>query len=54
MNLQMRYVMPVIIFIICLKISGAVAIYWITGSLFMICQELYFRRTVKKGFVPVK
>lgn len=49
MNVQMRYVMPVFMFIVCLTVSGAVALYWITGSLFTIGQELYFRKTIKKG-----
>lgn len=48
MNVQMRYVMPVFMFLVCLSVSGAVALYWITGSLFTIGQELYFRRTIKK------
>lgn len=51
MNTQMRYVMPVFMFIISLYVSGAVALYWITGSLFMIAQELYFRKTIKKTIV---
>jgi YidC/Oxa1 family membrane protein insertase len=49
MNMQMRYVMPVFMFIICLTVSGAVALYWITGSLFTIGQELYLRNTLKKS-----
>lgn len=48
MNVQMRYVMPVFMFFVCLSVSGAVALYWITGSLFTIAQEVYFRRTIKK------
>lgn len=48
MNVQMRYVMPVFMFFVCLSVSGAVALYWITGSLFTIAQELYFRKTIKK------
>lgn len=51
MNMQMRYVMPVFMFIICLTVSGAVALYWITGSVFTIAQELYFRKTIKKTLV---
>lgn len=50
MNVQMRYVMPVFMFIVCLNVSGAVALYWITGSLFTIGQELYLKRTVKDKF----
>lgn len=49
MNVQMRYVMPLIMFFVCLSVSGAVALYWITGSLFTIGQELYFRKTIKKA-----
>lgn len=49
MNVQMRYVLPVIVFFISLGVSGAVALYWITSNLFTIAQELYFRSTVKKG-----
>ena len=48
MNVQMRYVMPVFMFLVCLSVSGAVALYWITGSVFTIGQELYFRRTIKR------
>jgi membrane protein insertase Oxa1/YidC/SpoIIIJ len=49
MNVQMRYVMPVFMFIVSFSVSGAVALYWITGSVFTICQELYFRRTIKSS-----
>ncbi len=48
MNVQMRYVMPIFMVFISLSVSGAVALYWITGSLFTIGQELYFRKTIKK------
>lgn len=51
MNMQMRYVMPAMIFFISLGVSGAVALYWITGSLFTIAQEIYFRKTIKKEMV---
>lgn len=54
MNMQMRYIMPVFMFIVCLNVSGAVALYWITGSIFMIAQELYLRKTVKSKFVVQK
>ena len=49
MNMQMKYVMPIFMFIVSFSVSGAVALYWITGSVFTIGQELYFRRTIKKG-----
>lgn len=51
MNVQMRYVLPVIVFFISLGVSGAVALYWITSNIFVIAQELYFRKTVKKDEV---
>lgn len=44
MNLQMRYVMPVITAVIAYSISGAVALYWTTSNIFAIGQELYLRR----------
>jgi YidC/Oxa1 family membrane protein insertase len=49
MNMQMKYVMPIFMFIVSFSVSGAVALYWITGSLFTIAQELYFRKTIKKA-----
>ncbi len=49
MNMQFRYVLPIFIFIIALKVSGAVALYWITSNLFIIGQELIVRKKFKKG-----
>lgn len=49
MNIQIRYVLPAIVFAISFTISGAVALYWITGNVFTILQELYLRRTRKQG-----
>lgn len=48
MQLQMRYVFPVIAFFISWSISGAIAIYWITSNLFTIGQELVIRKTVRR------
>lgn len=53
MNTQMRFVMPVFMFVVSFSVSGAVALYWITGSLFTIGQELYFRKTIKKKVTTV-
>lgn len=44
LNMQMRFVMPVIVAFIAYRISGAVALYWITSNLFAIGQELYVRK----------
>lgn len=46
MNLQMRYLFPIIVFFISYSISGVIAIYWLTSNLFTIGQEFY----VKKRF----
>ncbi len=44
MGMQMKYVMPVIIFFIARSFPAVVALYLITSSLFAIGQELYVRR----------
>ncbi len=48
MSMQMKFVMPVVIFLIANNLPAVVAIYLITASLFAIGQELYMRR--KYGF----
>lgn len=44
MNLQMKYVFPIVVFFISYNISGVVALYWFTSNMFTIAQELYVRR----------
>jgi len=48
MGFMMKYFIPIIIFIASLKVSAAVALYWIVSSVFMIVQELYFRNKYKE------
>jgi len=48
MNTSVRYVLPVFILIISLTLSGAVALYFIAGSIFTIGQELYLKKSLKK------
>lgn len=48
MSFQMKYIFPVIIFFIAYSTTAAVALYFATSSLFMIGQELYLRKTIKK------
>ncbi|KKT60823.1 MAG: hypothetical protein UW54_C0003G0001, partial [Parcubacteria group bacterium GW2011_GWC1_44_26] len=43
-NVQMRYMLPVIVFGISYSISAAVALYWTTSNLFSIGHELYVKR----------
>lgn len=49
MHLQMRYVLPVVVFFIAWSISAVIAIYWTVSNLFAIGQELYVRKTLKKA-----
>jgi YidC/Oxa1 family membrane protein insertase len=44
MNAQMKYVFPFIIAFIAYRVSGAVALYWITSNLFMVAQQIYVKR----------
>ncbi|MEK7589778.1 MAG: YidC/Oxa1 family membrane protein insertase [Patescibacteria group bacterium] len=49
-HIQMRYVMPIIVFSVAYAISAAVAIYWTTSNLFAIGQEIYVRKTIKNKY----
>lgn len=49
-NIQMRYVMPFIVFFISYAISAAIALYWTTSNLFSIGQEIFVRRKIKEKF----
>lgn len=44
MQLQMKYVLPVVIVVVAYIASAAVALYWITSNIFAIGQELYVKR----------
>ncbi len=48
MNMQMKYVMPIIMFFIAKNFPLVVSLYLITSSLFAIAQELYMRKKYKK------
>lgn len=49
MNMQMKYVMPIVMFFIAKSFPLVVSLYLITSSLFAIGQELYVRSTYKKA-----
>ncbi|MDO8594639.1 MAG: YidC/Oxa1 family membrane protein insertase [bacterium] len=49
MHMQMKYVLPIFMGFVAYAVSGAVALYFITSSLFTIAQELWVRRALKKG-----
>lgn len=44
MHLQMRYVMPVVIFFVSYAISAAIALYFFVSNIVAILQELYIKR----------
>ena len=46
-QLQMRYVMPIMIFAFAYFISAAIALYWFTSNLFTIGQEIFIRKRVR-------
>ncbi|HVT75372.1 MAG TPA: YidC/Oxa1 family membrane protein insertase [Candidatus Paceibacterota bacterium] len=48
MHTMMRFMMPAMILLISSNLASALAIYWTTSNLFMICQELYVRRQIAK------
>lgn len=44
MQVQMKYFFPILVFFISYKISGVIALYWLTSNLFTIGQEIVVRR----------
>lgn len=48
MQIQMKYVFPILITWIAYSISGAVALYWVTSNMFAVGQQIYVNRTEKK------
>ncbi len=48
-NMQMRYMLPLVVFGISYSISAAVALYWTTSNLFSIAYELYVARKAKQS-----
>jgi YidC/Oxa1 family membrane protein insertase len=48
MQMQMRYILPVMIGFIAYTTSGAVALYWTTSNILSIMQELLMQRAKKK------
>jgi YidC/Oxa1 family membrane protein insertase len=47
MNTQMKYIFPFLIAFIAYRISGAIALYWITSNIFMVAQQIYVKREKK-------
>ncbi len=49
MHMQMKYVFPFLIAFIAYRVSGAVALYWITSNIFTIGQQMYANRNKTDG-----
>src|SRR3989344_793095 len=49
MHLQMKYILPIFMGFVSYAVSGAVALYFITSSLFTIAQELIVRKSLEKA-----
>lgn len=47
-NMQMRYMLPIIVFGVSYSISAAIALYWTTSNLFSILHELYVKRKAEE------
>lgn len=48
MAFQMRYVMPVMVFVFAYTISAAVALYWTVSNIFTLAQEEIIRRRIAR------
>ncbi|MCK5591877.1 MAG: YidC/Oxa1 family membrane protein insertase [Candidatus Pacebacteria bacterium] len=53
MSLQMRYMMPIIVFVIAWQISAAVALYWVVSNIFSVIHELIVKREADRIINPV-
>jgi membrane protein insertase Oxa1/YidC/SpoIIIJ len=47
MSIQMRYVMPILIFYIALKLSSVLALYWTVMNIFAIVHEAIVKKRQK-------
>jgi membrane protein insertase Oxa1/YidC/SpoIIIJ len=50
MQIQMKYVLPVIIFFVSYQVSGALALYWTASNLFMIGQEIVVKKQLAREY----
>ncbi|MBP7119366.1 membrane protein insertase YidC [Candidatus Woesebacteria bacterium] len=48
MGIQIKWVLPIFVIVISYSLASAVALYWLVSNLFMIGQEIYIRKTIKK------
>jgi YidC/Oxa1 family membrane protein insertase len=53
MQTQMKYILPIFIAFIAYRVSGAVALYWITSNIFAIGQQIYANHKKQNQTMPV-
>lgn len=53
MSMQMKYMMPVVMFIFAYNFPATVSLYLITASVFAIGQELYMRKKLEREDKPI-
>ena len=46
MQIQMKYVMPVFMYFLALSLGSLIAIYFVTGNIFSIFQEMYIKNKI--------
>jgi YidC/Oxa1 family membrane protein insertase len=49
MQMQMKYIFPVIVFFISYHISGVIALYWFTTNVFTILQDIVIRKRLAQA-----
>lgn len=49
LNAQMKYIFPVIVFLVSYRISAAIALYWTVTNLFSVVHELVVGRLIAKA-----
>ncbi|MFA5937480.1 MAG: YidC/Oxa1 family membrane protein insertase [Candidatus Paceibacterota bacterium] len=54
MQTQMKYVFPLIVAFIAYRVSGAVALYWITSNIFAIGQQIYANKKKQVALEAIK
>ena len=47
MGQQMAYVGPVLAFVILMNLPAAISLYWLTGAVFSISQQIIVNRSLK-------
>ncbi len=47
LQMQVKYILPLVIVFVAYIATAAVALYWITSNIFAIGQEIYVKRTIK-------